>query len=116
MKRTTVLVRTAMAIALVLVFGVAPTIGHAAVPLEFQTPVDTALRDAAARLNVTTDELQVNRLERHEWLDGSVGCPQPGMYYVQVITPGYLVMIVGAGKQLEYHTDTQVLAVFCREA
>jgi hypothetical protein len=116
MKRTTVLVRTALAIALVLVLGVVPTVGHAAVPLEFQTPVAAALRDAATRLNVDPEQVQVNRLERHEWLDGSVGCPQPGMYYVQVMTPGYLVLIVGAGKQLEYHTDTQALAMFCREA
>ena len=27
------------------------------------------------------------------------------MLYAQVITPGYLVVISGAGKTLEYHTD-----------
>ena len=116
MKRAIVLVRIAMSVALLLVLGVAPaTVGYAAIPLEFQTPVDAALRDAATRLNVSPEQLQVDRLERREWLDAGVGCPQPGTYYAQVLTPGYLVFITGVGKRLEYHTDTQSLAVYCRE-
>ena len=117
MKRATVLVRIAMSIALLLVPGVAPaTVGYAAVPLdEFQNPVDAARRDAATRLNVGPEQLQVDSLQRREWPDAGVGCPQPGTYYAQVLTPGYLVFLTGVGKRLEYHTDTQSLAVYCRE-
>jgi hypothetical protein len=78
--------------------------------------VDAALRDAATRLNVGVEQLRVERVERQQWPDASLGCRQEGVFYAQVITPGYLVVIAGGGKQLEYHTDTRDRAVFCREA
>jgi hypothetical protein len=57
----------------------------------------------------------VERVESQEWPDASLGCPQQGMFYAQVITPGYVVVVAGGGKRLEYHTDTRDRAVFCRE-
>jgi hypothetical protein len=81
-----------------------------------QAAVDAALRDAAARVGVPPNQLRLEHLERREWPDSSLGCPQPGFFYLQVITPGYLVMIAGAGQRLEYHTDTRGRAVFCRES
>jgi hypothetical protein len=116
MKRATVLVRAATSVALVLVLGVAPaTAAPAAIPLDFQSAVNLALSDAATRLNVPQDQLRVDRVASQEWTDASLGCPQPGQYYAQVVTPGYLVNIAGAGKLLEYHADTN-RAVFCRQA
>jgi Mrp family chromosome partitioning ATPase len=72
-------------------------------------------RAEATRLNVPQDQLRVDRVASQEWTDASLGCPQPGQYYAQVITPGYLVTIAGAGKLLEYHADTN-RAIFCRQA
>ncbi|MBI3971528.1 MAG: hypothetical protein HY332_09585 [Chloroflexi bacterium] len=85
-----------------------------AIPPEAQPAVDAALRDAAARLAVPREQLRVMRVEAVEWSDSSLGCPQPGMFYLQVITPGYLVVVASPGGQLEYHTDTRGRAVFCR--
>ena len=31
------------------------------------------------------------------------------------VTPGYLVVISAAGKQLEYHADARGNSVFCQE-
>jgi hypothetical protein len=81
-----------------------------------QPAIDAALADAANRLGVPRAQLRAARVERREWPDASLGCPQPGMMYAQVITPGYLVVVAGASKQLEYHTDTRGRAVFCRES
>jgi hypothetical protein len=82
---------------------------------EAQTAVDASLRDAVGRLGVAQAQLQVESVEQREWRDSSLGCPQPGFFYAQVITPGYLIVIVGAGKRLEYHTDTRGRSVMCRE-
>jgi hypothetical protein len=35
--------------------------------------------------------------------------------YSQIVTPGYVVVISGAGRQLEYHTDTRGHVVLCQE-
>jgi hypothetical protein len=79
-------------------------------------PVAAARQDAAARLGVPEDQLGIERLEPVEWGDSSLGCPQPGQFYLQVITPGYLVVISGAGRQLEYHTDTRGRIVLCAQS
>ena len=82
---------------------------------EAQGAIDAAVRDAAVRLSVAAGQLAVERVEAREWSDSSLGCPQPGMMYAQVITPGYLVIVAGGGKRLEYHTDLRGRAVMCRE-
>ena len=61
------------------------------------------------------DRLRVDSVVQREWPDTALGCPQPGMAYAQVITPGYLVIVSGGGKRFEYHTDTRGRAVMCRE-
>jgi hypothetical protein len=78
-----------------------------------QQAVDAALREASARLNAPAAQLSVERVEAREWRDTSLGCPQPGQMYAQVITPGYLVVVSGAGRRLEYHTDMRGRAVLC---
>ena len=78
-------------------------------------PVRAALEDAAARLGVGVDELTLVTMERREWPDTGLGCPQESGFYAQVITPGYLVVVQGAGRELEYHTDEGENAVLCEE-
>ena len=73
------------------------------------------MQDAAPRLGLAPGSVRVDRVEARDWPDSSLGCPQPGMMYAQVITPGYLVVISGSGRSLEYHTDLRGRAVFCRQ-
>jgi hypothetical protein len=83
-----------------------------------QVSVEAALADAAVHLGVARADLQVERVEAHEWGDSSLGCPRPGLQYAQVVTPGYLIVISGAGaavKQLEYHSDARGRVVLCQE-
>jgi hypothetical protein len=80
-----------------------------------QASVDAALADAAAHLGVSRADLQVEQVEAREWGDSSLGCPRPGLMYSQVVTPGYLIVISGAGKQLEYHSDARGRVVLCQE-
>jgi|SRR5919199_4767610 hypothetical protein len=81
-----------------------------------QQAVAAALRDAAAHLGVAATDMSVQQVEEREWGDSSLGCPQPGLLYSQVVTPGFLVVINSRGKQLEYHSDTRGRVVLCRES
>jgi hypothetical protein len=53
-------------------------------------------------------------VEAVDWSDTSLGCPEPGMAYAQVITPGYLIVLGAAGQTYEYHTDEHSSVVLCR--
>jgi hypothetical protein len=52
-------------------------------------------------------------MEEQQWSDTSLGCPQEGFMYAQVITPGYLIVLEAQGQTYEYHTDTQANVVLC---
>lgn len=68
-------------------------------------PVQAAMADLARRSGVPVDEIAVVTLEEVTWPDASLGNPQPGMFYAQVLTPGYRVIFEAAGQRYEYHTD-----------
>jgi len=48
-----------------------------------------------------------------EWNDSSLGCPKPGLSYLQVITPGYRMVFEAQGRTYEYHTDMGKRVVRC---
>jgi hypothetical protein len=78
--------------------------------------VDAAVRDAAGRLSLAigAGDLHVQQVEAHEWPDSSLGCPRQGVMYAQIVTPGFLVVVSAAGKELEYHTDSRGRIVLCQ--
>jgi hypothetical protein len=41
------------------------------------------------KVDVASEDLTLIQAEAIEWSDASLGCPQPGMVYAQVITPGW---------------------------
>ena len=69
--------------------------------------------DLARRLKVPVSDISVVSVEAVDWPDTSLGCPQPGMAYAQVITPGFRVVLEAAGKTCEYHTDSSSHLVLC---
>jgi hypothetical protein len=52
-------------------------------------------------------------VEEATWNDSSLGCPQPGQNYLQVITPGYKITLEAQGKRYEYHADRNRRVVRC---
>ncbi|MGH2562500.1 MAG: hypothetical protein ACRDJH_25860, partial [Thermomicrobiales bacterium] len=77
--------------------------------------VDVALADAATQLGVDASAVTVTTIEAREWPDASLGCPKPGEFYAQVVTPGYLIVVEAAGEALEYHGDESGNVVLCEE-
>lgn len=78
-----------------------------------QEALGTAVADLAGRLGVAAADISIVSAEAVEWSDGSLGCPQPGMMYPQVITPGVRVVLGAGGNEYAYHGDTQGVLFYC---
>jgi len=65
---------------------------------------NAAINDLSKRTGIPVSDIKVVSVEAVQWPDTSVGCPQPGMMYAQVITPGYLIVLEAGGKTYEYHS------------
>ena len=78
--------------------------------------VAAAIEDLAGQSGISAaDEITMLSVEPVEWRDASLGCPQEGMMYAQVITPGFLVMLQAGGEQYEYHTNQADTVVLCQQ-
>jgi hypothetical protein len=83
------------------------------IPPEAETVMLLVVADAAQRAGVDPSQVSLVSIEAVQWPDASLGCPQSGMMYIQMITPGYRVMVAAAGVQQEYHTDSVQSIVLC---
>lgn len=81
------------------------------------TPTDAPIRltrqQLAAELDCSDESISVVSVEETEWNDSALGCPQPGMMYLQVITPGYRIILEQNGQQYTYHTDRRARVIRC---
>ena len=48
--------------------------------------------------------IQIVSVERVDWPDSSLGCPEPDMAYAQMITPGYRIVLEHNGQRYEFHS------------
>jgi hypothetical protein len=73
-------------------------------PIDATLPVVVAaVEDLAGRLGIEPDAVTVIDASAVTWPDGSLGCPEPGMMYTQVLVDGMLVVLEADGRQYEYH-------------
>ena len=85
------------------------------------TPADAGLQnliekiktDLANRQVVSVEDILLVETMAVEWSDSSLDCPQPGMDYVQVTTPGYRIVLQVNGQSYEYHTNRDTYFVYC---
>ena len=78
-----------------------------------QNLIEKAKADLANRLTVSTNEISLIEATSVTWPDSSLGCPQEGMVYTQVLTPGYLILLEYGGTTFEYHTSSRDSIVTC---
>jgi hypothetical protein len=65
--------------------------------------VKKATEDLAQRLSISLTQITLVEARAVVWPDASIGCPQPGMAYVQVPEDGALIVLEAEGKRYEYH-------------
>lgn len=57
-----------------------------------------AAQEAAAAANVAVEQVAIVRVQAASWPTPALGCPEQGMMYIQVVTPGYW-LVLRAGEQ-----------------
>jgi hypothetical protein len=75
--------------------------------------IEKAREDLAKRLSITVTEISVAEAAAVIWPDSSLGCPQKGMAYAEVLTSGYLILLEYANNQYEYHAGKGPEVFYC---
>lgn len=90
-------------------------ISDAAMPVDdaARHVVDLARAALAQELGITRDAVTLVSVEATDWNDSSLGCPKEGQAYLQVITPGYRIVLEAKGNRYEYHSDNGSRVVRC---
>jgi hypothetical protein len=85
------------------------------IPAEAEHLVTVAREMLAEMLAADTlaDDIALVSVEMKQWRDSSMGCPQDGMMYLMVITPGYLIELEAGGKHYAFHTNRFDRVVLC---
>jgi hypothetical protein len=75
--------------------------------------VEQARLALAERLGIAPDEITAGSVEAVTWPDTGLGCPDPEMMYLQVLTPGYRIVLSAGGNEYVYHTNRSDQIVLC---
>jgi len=78
-----------------------------------QSMIDKAKDDLARRLSISTTQINVVDAKEVTWSNSSLGCPQPGMGYADVLTPGYMIVLSTNGQDYEYHAGKSSDIFYC---
>lgn len=57
-----------------------------------------AVEALAENLGIPASEILVDTVRAVQWPDSSIGCPEPGRAYLQVVTPGHKVTLRAKGR------------------
>ena len=76
--------------------------------------VQEAREDLALRLGDDVQAIRIAGVTPTNWPDASLGCPEKGMSYAQVVTPGYIIELESDGRPVTYHSDGQRV-IYCAQ-
>ncbi|MEK7327188.1 MAG: hypothetical protein AAB217_18240, partial [Chloroflexota bacterium] len=71
--------------------------------------------DVQKRAGVAPESMVTLRAEAVTWDDGSLGCPQPGMFYTQALVDGYWVVLQVGDVVYDYRTSGTAYFVLCEQ-
>ena len=77
--------------------------------------VDLAKRDLAIRVGIEEDAIGILQAEFVTWPDSSIGCPQSGYQYLQVLMNGSLIRLSANKTVYQYHSGGQRPPFHCKK-
>ena len=78
--------------------------------------LNAMVADLATRLDVPAESIAILKGVPVTWNDGSLGCPEPGMAYAQVLSDGYWVVLEADGRRYSYHANSRGGFRLCENA
>ena len=61
--------------------------------------------DLTLKTGIDPAKIDTESTEEFNFSDASLGIEEPGADYIQVITPGYIIILKADGKTYEYHAS-----------
>jgi hypothetical protein len=87
-------------------------------PFEGDVPADIMallVEESVALAQASVADVSIVRADAVTWRDASLGCPDPDMVYIQVLTPGYWVVLDVAGQIYDWRMAETGTPVLCPE-
>jgi hypothetical protein len=82
---------------------------------ELPVPVKLTIQFAAREHDTPLSDVTLVSFTERDWPSPALGCPEEGRLYPQIVTPGYVVVVMVERVQVEYHTDSRASVTSCRE-
>jgi hypothetical protein len=87
--------------------------GPAAPATPVGTDEETAVADLAVREGVDPSAITVVSVDNVTWRNSSIGCPEPGMNYLQSLVDGVRVVLELDGATYQYHRGGSQPLFYC---
>lgn len=88
-------------------------ISPADLPVILQDIAEQAMTKLAEKLSIQKDQISLISVQSVVWSDSSLGCPQPDMNYLMVLTDGYRVVLTVDDEPYYYHANKKGYGIFC---
>ncbi|MFO7689402.1 MAG: hypothetical protein R6W83_02420 [Cryobacterium sp.] len=89
-----------------------PPTGAEVVP---EAVIDRLRGEVARQAGLALDSVRLLESEAVTWPDSGLGCSGPDESTLQVLTPGYRVVLDAGGRRLEYRGDSRGRFSLCPE-
>lgn len=77
---------------------------------------ESARADLGQRLGLDAVSIEVVQAQAVMWPNSGLGCPEPDMGYMDVLTPGVLIRLRTGGKLYQYHGGKSSVPFLCEPA
>lgn len=78
--------------------------------------IELARHTLAKQTNLPLESFKLDSVITVRWPDSSLGCPQPGMMYAQIVTPGYRVIFAASSNGVRHFVHVGAgRAIVCDE-
>jgi hypothetical protein len=109
LRGTRCLVPAIIAVLLLMCVCFSASLGCAPIPPGAEEDVEWAKEDLADRMGVDKEQIRVAAVDAVNWPDSCLGYGEPGELCLQVITPGYRIVLYYAGRFYEYRSAAQLV-------
>lgn len=84
--------------------------------IDLEQAIVLARTDLAQRLSISDTQIQLSKAEAVTWRDSSLGCPKPGMMYMQVLVDGFLIELRVEQTKYRYHGSHTKTPFLCADS
>jgi hypothetical protein len=80
-------------------------------PVPMDEPIIEAIKELSKKLGLKQDDIKVISIEEATWPDTSLGLPEKGMSYAQMLVEGYRIILSAGQKRFEVHTGNGIIKI-----